>query len=59
MLSMMVLNAIGHIDTSTESQKIVGIENMLFHTSGTGQHQFLMDLKLFTLGLRAPNFAHR
>ena len=53
MLSMMVL-AIGHIDTSTESQKIVGIENMLFHTSGTG-----MDLKLFTLGLRAPNFAHR
>ena len=59
MLSMMVLNAIRHIATSAEIQKIVGIENMRFHTSGTGRDRFLRDLISFILGLRAPNFAHR
>ena len=58
MLSMIVLNAIGHIDTSAESQKIVGIENLRFQTLGTGRDRFLRDLISFILGLRASNFAH-
>jgi hypothetical protein len=59
LLSMMVLDALGNIVTRLESQKIVGTENLLDCTWGTGQNQFPPDLTSMILGMRAPNFAHR
>ena len=59
LLSMIVPDALGNIETRSESQKIVGIENLLVCTWGTGWDRFPPDLTSLILGLRAPNFAHR
>jgi hypothetical protein len=55
----MIPDTLGNIATRSESLKIVGIENLGVHTSGSGWDWFPMDLTLFILGLMVPNFAHR
>ena len=54
---MMVPDILGNIATRSESLKIVGIENLGVHTSGSGLDRFPIDLILLILGLTAPNFA--
>jgi hypothetical protein len=54
---MMVPDALGNIETRSESQKFVGIENLQVCTSGSGWDWFATAKISLILGLGAPNFA--
>jgi hypothetical protein len=56
---MMVPDALENIVTRSETQKIVGIENLGVSNCGIGGNHFSPDLISLILGLSAPNFAHR
>ena len=58
-LSMMVPDAVGNIETRSDSQEISWIENLAVHTWGGGYIVFSPDLTSLILGLSASNLAHR